>query len=200
MIINIHGFAGRGANSKYEWLKANLPGRRIIAPDIRYVATPPEEILSFFVAKIHSFLSIPDPGSPGLVVLGSSLGGFFARCLNVMFPQIVVILINPALAPFVTLRGLLNDRAYLSLFSRLTFHDDEANADERLLNVIVGDSDELIDHERLTKPLLPPNLKNYTVIKGGQHQLELNAEVAAALRLALFPPNREMRPARYMNC
>ncbi|MDR0548766.1 MAG: hypothetical protein LBI10_05060 [Deltaproteobacteria bacterium] len=182
MIINIHGFTGHGANSKYDWLKANVPDQEIVAPDLDYVATPPEEILKTLSNLVGS--AIATPTVQELFVLGSSLGGFFARLLNIIYPLVPTILINPTLCPFIPLRGLIDDKAYLALFARLTFQDD-ANPPQGL-HVIVGKADDLIDHAHLTKPLLPPNLKTYYEIPGGVHRLVLTEEVGAILRSILF--------------
>ncbi|MDR1872498.1 MAG: hypothetical protein LBS60_11375 [Deltaproteobacteria bacterium] len=180
MIINLHGFTGHGANSKYDWLKANLPNQPIFAPDLDYKKETPERIFGFLEEKVRSFLA--NPAISEVAILGSSLGAFFARSLNIVFPMITTVLINPALAPFITLRGLVDSRAYLALFARLTFLDDDLLAESLKLHLIIGDQDELINHEVLTKPLLPPNLTNIHVIKGGTHRLRLTPEVGAILK------------------
>ncbi|MDR2140402.1 MAG: hypothetical protein LBR11_01170 [Deltaproteobacteria bacterium] len=181
MIINLHGFTGHGTNSKYDWLKANLPEREIFAPDLNYAATPPEEILSFLAERVSSYLATSPPDSPKLGILASSLGGFFGRCLNLLFPTVRTVLINPALTPFILLRDQLDCRAYLALFARLTFTDDDLPLELNQLRVIIGEQDELLDHERLTRPLLPPNFNHVQVIQGGVHRLQLTPEVGALL-------------------
>ncbi|MDR2123799.1 MAG: hypothetical protein LBP38_02305 [Desulfovibrio sp.] len=181
MIINIHGFTGSGDNSKYRWLAANIRNREIFSPTLDYCGRSPESILRLLEKRASSYLGSGPAGAPRLYVLGSSLGAFFARCLNLLFPEATTVLINPALAPFLTLRGYIDCKAYLALFAKFAYLDDAAGDDARL-HVIIGDADELIDHERMTKPLLPQGFKQLYVIRGGMHRLELTPEVEDVLK------------------
>ncbi|MDR2801112.1 MAG: hypothetical protein LBB52_07600 [Desulfovibrio sp.] len=185
MIVNIHGFTGSGDNTKYRWLRENFPQRRIFSPTFDYVAMSPENILGRLADGVSSYLAAKPPIVPALCVLGSGMGAFFARCLNLMFPEVTTVLINPALAPFLTLRGHIDCRAYLGLFARLAYKDDGISAGEGELHVIIGDSDELINHELLTKPLLPPAFNRFHLIRGGTHRLELTPEVGVILKSIL---------------
>ncbi|MDR1777965.1 MAG: hypothetical protein LBR31_09090 [Desulfovibrio sp.] len=180
MIINIHGFTGNGDNTKSRWLKANIVQHEIFSPTIDYAASNPESILELLSNKISSC-----PGTDSPRVLGSSLGAFYARCLNLLFPETTTVLINPALVPFLTLRGRIDCKAYLALFARLAYRDDAMSNEKSRLHVIIGDSDELIDHEHMTKPLLPPNFQRIHVIRGGRHRLELTPEVGGILKSIL---------------
>jgi predicted esterase YcpF (UPF0227 family) len=178
LIINIHGFTGRGANSKYDWIKANLPERSIFAPDIDYSQTPPGQILDFLADRVREKATDLN----NIAILGSSLGGFFGRCLNLIFPTVKTVLINPCLAPFISLRGYIDVKAYLALFASLAYQDDELPPEKSRLYVIIGDSDELIDHKILTTPLLPPNFPNLALIKGGVHRLVLTGQAHQYLK------------------
>jgi predicted esterase YcpF (UPF0227 family) len=181
VIINIHGFTGSGCNSKYRWLAANIGDREIFSPTLDYCGRSPESILRQLQERASSYLGTRPAGASGLYVLGSSMGAFFARCLNLLFPEAVTVLINPALAPFITLRGYIDCKAYLALFAQFAYMDDDAGDNDRL-HVIIGDADELIDHERMTKPLLPQGFKQLYVIRGGLHRLELTPEVGGILK------------------
>jgi predicted esterase YcpF (UPF0227 family) len=181
VIINIHGFTGSGDNSKYRWLAANIRNRDFFSPTLNYCGQSPENILRQLRERASSYLESRRAGAPGLCILGSSLGAFFARCLNLLFPEAVTVLINPALAPFLTLRGYIDCKAYLALFAKFAYMDDDAGDNGRL-HVIIGDADELIDHERMTKPLLPQGFKQLYVIRGGMHSLELTPEVDGILK------------------
>jgi predicted esterase YcpF (UPF0227 family) len=181
MIINIHGFTGNGDNSKYKWLAANIRNREFFSPTIDYRERSPESILRQLQARALSYLEENARGAPGLHILGSSLGAFFARCLGLLLPEATTVLINPALAPFLTLSEHLDRKAYLALFAKFAYPDDDAGAGDRL-HVIIGDSDELIDHEKMTKPLLPPDFKHLYVVRGGTHRLEPTPEVGDILK------------------
>jgi predicted esterase YcpF (UPF0227 family) len=176
MIINIHGLDSSGANSKYEWLRQNAPEHEIWSPDIDYRNSAPTKILDFLTNRI--------PEKKGDVyVLGSSMGGFFARMINQIYPDVTAILINPALTPFLGLRGQIDCKGYIELAARYAYSDDAAWHN---LHVIAGDADELIDHRRVTLPMLPPDFDAIYWIKGGTHQMSVfSPEIDSALRKIL---------------
>ena len=125
----------------------------------------------------------------GMYIVGNSMGGFFARSVNQILPNVTALLVNPALAPFLLLREHLGDsqcRSYLDLFSKYAYKDESANRER--LHVIIGDSDEAIDHDKLTKPLLPENFKNLYTICGGTHVLEMTPEVEDIFRSVIKTP------------
>jgi predicted esterase YcpF (UPF0227 family) len=181
MIINIHGLFGQGENSKFQWLRANFPELEVVSPTIDYLARSPESVLASLAELAESALKAARPGESSPIALGSSLGGFFARCLNLAYPQVGAILINPCLAPFLSLRDHLDAPAYLRAFAPLAYADDQAPPEALRLSVLAGGSDELLNHELLTRPLLPKGFDRYHVIAGGEHRLELAGEASAIL-------------------
>jgi predicted esterase YcpF (UPF0227 family) len=181
MILNLHGFHGQGQNSKYDWLKVNRPEREIHAPNFDYAKMAPDDILTSLIAWINSNVQ----KYPHLSILASSLGGFFGRAINILYPKLNTILINPCLAPFITLRGQLNDRAYFAFLAQFAFQDDHLTPEESRLRVLIGDQDELIDHARLTRPFLPLNFPGFDVVKGGAHLLPLVGEADRLLNSIL---------------
>jgi predicted esterase YcpF (UPF0227 family) len=173
MIINIHGLGSNGENSKYRWLAENAAGHDIWSPTIVYENTSAHDILEFLAGRI------PEAKS-GVYVVGSSMGGFFARIINQMFPDVVAILINPALAPFIGLRGTVDCSGYLELAAKHAYSDDR---NWRNLHVLIGNSDELIDHEKVTLQMLPPDFDAIYRIKGGAHQMPVSSpEISAILK------------------
>jgi predicted esterase YcpF (UPF0227 family) len=176
MIINIHGLDSVGVNSKYEWLRHNMASHEIWSPDIDYRHSAPTEILDFLKSRI------PEK-KRDVYAVGSSMGGFFARIINQTYPDVTAILINPALAPFVGLRGQIDCKGYLELAARYAYSDDAA---WRNLHVIAGDADERIDHGRVTMQMLPPDFDAIYWIKGGTHQMSVLApEIDSILRKIL---------------
>jgi predicted esterase YcpF (UPF0227 family) len=171
MIINIHGLGSNGENSKYRWLAENAAGRDIWSPTIAYENMGAEDILEFLASRLPE-------AKPGVYAVGSSLGGFFARIINQLFPDVVAILINPALAPFIGLRGTVDCRGYLGLAAKHAYSDDK---DWRNLHVLIGDSDELIDHEKITLQMLPPDFDAIYRIKGGTHQMPVSSPETSAI-------------------
>ena len=165
MIINIHGLGSTGENSKYEWLKENAPGHEIWSPTIKYEYTNAHDVLNLIIENI------PDERT-GVYVVGNSLGGFFARIVNQIFQNVTAILINPALAPFIGLRGVLDCQGYLELAARYLYSDDN---NWRNVHVIAGDSDELIDHGQMTVKMLPPGFDSLHWIQEGTHQMPVSS-------------------------
>jgi predicted esterase YcpF (UPF0227 family) len=190
MIINIHGFGGRGDNSKYKWLCENAGHHEIYSPTLDYVSENPGNILSHLSNRISLLWQTNSEDAADVCVVGSSLGGFFARRLNQIYPGVTAILINPSLAPFLTARNRLpvhQCQGYLNLLAEYAYEDDPEYGNKYRLHVIIGDSDEVIDHERMTKPLLPTSFDQLYTIKGGTHQLEITPEVDAILRSVITP-------------
>ncbi|MDL2264582.1 hypothetical protein LJC31_08020 [Synergistaceae bacterium OttesenSCG-928-I11] len=128
--------------------------------------------------------------SRSIYCISSSLGGFFARCLNLQFPFITSIMINPSLSPFLSLRKYGVKKTILYQYVRLFERFYNANEDGfDNLFAILGDSDEVIDHENSTKLLLPYGFDEHIhTIKGGTHQLEITDEVASILKNIINPP------------
>ena len=189
MIINIHGFSGVGNNSKYKWLCENIPYHEIYSPTFYYVDENPHSILEHLLNRVSCYRR-ENPGNPtDVYVVGNSFGGFFARRVNQICPDVTALLVNPSLAPFLTLREYLSVgqcQAYLDLLARYAYEDENGNSER--LHVIIGESDEVIDHEKLTKPLLPLGFKNLYTIRGGMHQLDMTPEVENIFKSVIKTP------------
>lgn len=67
----------------------------VLAPD--YPAHRPAEAVSRLLAW---FARLPSPGDRGLVLVGSSIGGFYGQYLACRLPVARLYLVNPALAPW----------------------------------------------------------------------------------------------------
>ena len=148
----------------------------------------PQEILEHLLNKVSSYRRENLDNSMGVYVVGTSFGGFFARLINQIFPDVTAILVNPSLAPFLTLREHLGSKCklYLDLLAKYAYKDEHGNQER--LHVIIGDSDELIDHEKLTKPLLPLRFKNLYTIHDGTHQLDINSEAGNIFKSIIRSP------------
>jgi len=217
MIVNIHGLGSNGANSKYEWLAANIPEHDIYSPTFDYMHEKPQQVLNHLCHKITFALKQHPKAAPrvyspfchsysihhlheakreleenrgNIYVVGSSLGGFYARCLNLIFPYVTAILINPSLAPFLNLR-LKHDvsknicHGYIKLLEKYYGFDEEGKEN---LNIIIGDDDEVIDHKNITKALIPQyGFDNVHTVKGS-HALKITEEVSDILKSIIKPP------------
>jgi len=89
MIIYLHGFNSSGQSEKAAMLKNLLPEIRVVAPEIPSDLTRAIPFLESHIELFHA---------EGVVLVGSSLGGYFARYLGQKYGYPVV-LINPALYP-----------------------------------------------------------------------------------------------------
>jgi hypothetical protein len=56
------------------------------------------------------------------------------------------------------------------------------------LHVIIGDSDEVINHRSITIPLLPPGFENLYTIRGGTHVLFVESEVEEIFKRVIAAP------------
>ena len=153
-ILNIHGYNGSPHNAAYAALNENSC-QDITAPSIDYDAESPEIILE---------------GLKGIIadkqielIVGTSLGGFFAAVLSAEL-NLPVILVNPCLMPFHHLPRLGfqgNIKPFIPLFGML----DKLESDN--VSCIVGADDEIIDTHDFTERML--GNARFRRIPGGKH-------------------------------
>ena len=91
MILNIHGYKGSSKNTMFGILSELFPDKEIISPQLDYDALTPFEIRNALSALISQDVEL---------VIGTSLGGFFAADLWAEYKTIPTILFNPALHPW----------------------------------------------------------------------------------------------------
>jgi uncharacterized protein len=99
MIIYLHGFNSGGQSQKAIWLRAQLAPVPVFAPT--YPAHRAKEALRV-LRKFIRRLRRENPQSQKLMLIGSSLGGFWAQRLAPEFGARIV-LINPSIRPDETL-------------------------------------------------------------------------------------------------
>lgn len=153
-ILNIHGYHGSPKNSAYQALEAL--GCEIIAPSLDYDNVSPENILGSLKYIIAD--KRPD------IIVGTSLGGFYAAVLSAQF-DCPVMLVNPFLMSFLTFDGDVRPRrdikSLIGLFGHLS------KLDSSNVSCIVGDNDELLGDHRFTEELL--GNPRFRRIPGGGH-------------------------------
>jgi hypothetical protein len=99
MIIYLHGFNSGGRSHKATWLREHLAPVPVFAPDYpAHRARDALRILRKFIRRLRR----ENPQSRTLMLIGSSLGGFWARRLAPEFGARMV-LINPSIRPDETL-------------------------------------------------------------------------------------------------
>ena len=167
MILYIHGFASCGRGNKSEALARHFGGERVVAPDLP--PRPRDAIAMLAAVKARE--------QPELMV-GSSLGAFYALWLNRAWP-VPTVLINPALEPWRPLARCtgMNHRwcdgapfrfeaSYLDELRRM--RRDAFLPDERYL-VLLQTGDEVLDWR-----LAADRLDRFEVVveEGGNHRFE----------------------------
>ena len=168
MFINIHGFGGQGENTKYLWLRKTYPEEEIFCPTFDYTTAHPEEVLSRYEAEVRAQVK----AGRSVRIVGTSWGGFFAYCLNALFPNLPTVLVNPSLNPYLSRRyaELNHDLLleYVGVLGRhMLRHSDASCA------VIIGSRDEVIPHEVVTIPIFAPeSVHRFDV----QHNFDMDAE------------------------
>ncbi len=151
-IINLHGFATTGNNSKFKVLKRLFPNYKIISPDL--------EIEPFrVISQIQLLLdSIDDKNK--LIMVGSSLGGFYAHHTAVR-NELPYLLINPSMQASDTIKRYVGENRNLITGEKFIFKKDYINQLLELeqqivalektkdfrskVRVVLGKNDELLD-------------------------------------------------------
>ena len=99
MIVYLHGFNSGGTSGKATWLRQNLPDITVLSPTypVHRVDAAPKFLRDYF-----SRIRAEHPNDKKLLLVGSSLGGFWARHLA---PELNagMVLINPGIHPDVEL-------------------------------------------------------------------------------------------------
>lgn len=99
MIIYLHGFNSGGQSQKAAWLRTHLAPILVFAPSYEpHHGHDAARDLRKFIARLRR----ENPQDPKLMLIGSSLGGFWAQYLAAEFGARIV-LINPSLRPDETL-------------------------------------------------------------------------------------------------
>jgi len=99
VIIYLHGFNSGGVSQKATWLREHLAPAVVFAPTYE-----PHHALATarFLRKFIRRLKRENPDERRLLLIGSSLGGFWAQYLAPEF-QASMVLINPSLRPDISL-------------------------------------------------------------------------------------------------
>ena len=165
MILNLHGLFGYHENNNYQELRRLFPDEEIWSPQIDYLAEGPRELLG----KLAE-------GGPYSLVVGNSLGGFFAYALGAS-QGFATVLTNPCVPPHVYLPDLAPDYRFLGEIEAIW---NDAYPTEFPCTAILGTHDELIDHER-TLELLKDSCRIVTI--DAAHSMS-GPEYAAAFQAA----------------
>lgn len=96
MIIYIHGFSSSAHSTKGEILKKYFNGKeKVLTPGL---PEEPERAIELLEEIINSYKD------EKIMLIGSSLGGFYAMILHSKFGNLKTVLINPAFKPHIKLK------------------------------------------------------------------------------------------------
>jgi len=147
MIIYIHGFNSSGQSGKAHELSEIFVDEQVLAPDLPW---QPKLAIEMLEALIQSY------DDESLLLVGSSLGGYYAQYLGYRF-SLPVVLINPALHPIPLLLGCVGEQTnyYTQEVYQLTeeavyyleHYVVDAVSMKNPVLVLLDKGDELIDYQ-----------------------------------------------------
>ena len=183
MIIYLHGFNSTGDSTKGLFLKEHLPDIPVLTPTYHY---DPQHAIPFLENFIREYL----PHQHSLMLIGSSLGGYYAQYLAHQF-NLKAVLINPALMPMSTLRDYLGEntnfytgetytltQTHLDALLGLDIPDPCADPMPTLL--LVDKGDEVLDYRIATSRY--QECAEVIIFDDGDHQFQHLTEALPSIR------------------
>lgn len=175
MIVYLHGFNSSGGSAKAAWLRKHLPDIAVLSPTYpAHVADEAPTVLRGYFAQLRR--EHPDEK---LLLVGSSMGGFWARYLA---PELNagMVLINPAMNPETGLlkavgvnRNLATGEEYVLTESQVRalarYGIPKCNPEVPTL-VLLDEADEVIDY-RVAEAFYR-DCGRVIVYPGGSHQFD----------------------------
>jgi predicted esterase YcpF (UPF0227 family) len=191
MIVYLHGLNSGGGSAKASWLRAHLAPVPLVSP------TYPAHRAPEAIARLRAFLAPLRTRHDRLLLIGSSLGGFYAPLLAGEF-QAGMALINPAVNAHLGLRRYVGSQVNEATGERyvLTDADVEAFGAYALKDcrpqtptlVLIDEADDVID--------VPAARAHYRgcgrtiVYPGGSHRFEHLPEALPEIRALYETLNR----------
>lgn len=188
MIIYLHGFNSTGNSAKGQYLKEHLPDIPVLTPTCHHV---PEQAIAFLEQLIRENLLQNQP----LMLIGSSLGGYYAQYLAHKF-NLKAVLINPALMPLQTLQDYLGENT--NFYTGETYTLTEAHLDTLLaldvpdpcaepvpILLLLDKNDEVLDYRIAAERY--QHCAEVIIFEGGDHQFQHMPE--ALQRIKAFYTN-----------
>ena len=153
MILYLHGLNSAGTSHKAAVLRERLAPVPVLSPT--YPAHLAEQAVAGLSREFETHILEQARTAPPLLVVGSSMGGFYGQYLARRFPFDHLVMINPALRPWELLRQVvgwqvndaLGERYYLSaeMVEATRRFAVEAVADGVPTTLLLDQGDELID-------------------------------------------------------
>lgn len=131
-ILYIHGFNGKPEGPKLDMLRHNFKKAEIIAPQHDNDARSVYQLLSELVNTLGDYDDL---------ILGSSLGGFWANFFSLKY-QLSAVMVNPVISPSATLAQL----GYSASRDYLSFEEQIPAMGRSPRTVLLAQDDELLDY------------------------------------------------------
>ncbi len=110
--VYLHGLNSSGGSYKAGILRERLAPLTVLAPD--YPAHQPDKAIDRLSCLLRELVEGPDAAS-GLILIGSSMGGFYGQYLARLFDVEHLLMINPALEPWRVLPEFLGQTTLTAL-------------------------------------------------------------------------------------
>jgi hypothetical protein len=189
MIVYLHGLNSAGTSAKAAWLHDNLPGITVLAPT--YPAHRADEAPLFLRVYLEGARR-ERPYDPRLLLVGSSLGGFWAQYLAPSFGAGLV-LINPSTRPHESLLRRVGPQRNEVTGERYQLTEDDVRAFARYVLphctlgvptlLLLDQADEVIDYRIAYELYL--GCGKTIIYPGGSHRFEHLPEAKEKI-LALY--------------
>ncbi len=175
MILYLHGFASSARGTKARLFCSLTCNEPIYAPTL---STLPDLAIESLCGLIEMLRQSSDPALCDVKLVGSSLGGYYARYLASRY-GLRAVLINPAMRPYERLREALGQMMHYADQSRFEWNETHLRAlrrydlgtlqeGERLL-VLLQKGDELLDYREAQSMLKGASI---VIEEGGSHAFE----------------------------
>ncbi len=189
MIVYLHGFNSGGTSGKATWLRQNLPDLTVFSPT--YPTHDPDKAPDFlrdYFARVRR----EHPDDKKLLLVGSSLGGFWARHLAAEL-NAGMVLINPGIHPDVDLLDVVGSNVNEATGEHYVLTETQVRAFARVKHahceagvptlLLLDESDELLDY-RVAQSYYR-GCGKIIVYPGGSHRFDHMAEALPEI-LALY--------------
>jgi len=152
VIVYLHGFNSGGTSGKATWLRERLPDLTVFSPT--YPTHDPDRAPAF-LRDYFARLRREHPADNKLLLVGSSLGGFWARHLAAELGAGMV-LINPGIHPDVDLLDVVGPRTNEATGEEYTLTAEQVRGFARVKHahcdpavptlLLLDEGDELLDY------------------------------------------------------
>ncbi len=152
MIVYLHGFNSGGTSGKASWLREHLPDLTVLSPTY---PTHDPDLAPAFLRDYFARVRREHSSDKKLLLVGSSLGGFWARHLAAEL-NAGMVLINPGIHPDVDLLDVVGPNVNEATGERYGLSEEQVRAFARVQHprcdpaiptlLLLDEGDELLDY------------------------------------------------------